>query len=98
MIVSAAGGKNPRWSHDGKELFYWTDGRLIAVRITLKDAPRVQSRATILATSYASADHPNYDVHPDGKSFVVVTGRARPQQLIVALNPFTFVAPRTSQR
>ena len=98
VIVSAAGGKNPRWARDGKELFYWTDGRLIAVRLTLKDAPRVLSRATVLATSYASADHPNDDVHPDGKSFVVVTGRARPQQLIVALNPFTFAAPRTSQR
>jgi serine/threonine-protein kinase len=89
-IVSSAGGRNPRWSLDG-QLFYWNDDRLIAVRLDLKDRPRAVSQTTILSTSYASADHPNYDVHPDGKRFVVVTGRARPQRIIVAINP---LAPR----
>jgi hypothetical protein len=47
---------------------------------------------TILEANYASADNANYDVHPDGKRVVVVTGRARPQRLIVAINPFTSAA------
>ena len=42
----------------------------------------------VLTAPYASADHPNYDVSPDGKRFVVVTGRARPQRIIVAIHPF----------
>ena len=95
VIVSSAGGRNPRWGADGQELFYWNDGRLIAVRLDLKERPRVVSSTTILTTSYASADHPNYDVHPDGKRFVVVIGRARPQRLLVAINPFTPAVQRS---
>ena len=94
VIVSSAGGRNPRWGPDGRELFYWNDGRLIAVRLDLRDAPRVVNHTTVLETGYASADHPNYDVHPDGKRFVVVTGRARPQRIIVAINPFALAAQR----
>ncbi|MEO5580995.1 MAG: hypothetical protein ABIR58_10065, partial [Gemmatimonadaceae bacterium] len=94
VIVSAAGGRNPRWGPDGRELFYWNEGRLIAVRLDLSARPRVVSRTAILEADYANADHPNYDVHPDGKRFAVVTGRARPQRIIVAINPFTLAAQR----
>jgi serine/threonine-protein kinase len=94
VIVSSGGGRNPRWGLDARELFYWNDGRLIAVRLALTDRARAVNRTTVLATSYASADHPNYDVHPDGKRFVVVTGRARPQRIIVAINPLALVAQR----
>jgi len=94
VIVSSAGGTNPRWARDGRELFYWNDKRLIAVRLDMRDRPRVVNYTTVLETSYASADHPNYDVHPDGKRFVVVTGRARPQRIIVAINPFALAAQR----
>jgi Tol biopolymer transport system component len=94
VIVSVAGGRNPRWRRDGRELFYWSDQRLIAVRLDLRDTPRVLSHSTVLETTYASADHPNYDVHPDGKRFVVVTGRARPQRIIVAINPSSLAAQR----
>ncbi|MGI8402820.1 MAG: protein kinase domain-containing protein [Gemmatimonadaceae bacterium] len=95
VIVSSAGGTNPRWGPDGRELFYWRGGRLIALRLDLREGPRVLNSTTVLETSYAGADHPNYDVHPDGKRFVVVTGRARPQRLIVAINPFTLAAQRS---
>ncbi|HVT40739.1 MAG TPA: protein kinase [Gemmatimonadaceae bacterium] len=94
VLVSSGGGRNPRWGREGGELFYWNDRRLIAARLDLANGPRVVSHTTLLETSYAGADHPNYDVHPDGKRFVVVTGRARPQQTIVAVNPFALVAPR----
>ncbi|MDQ3539458.1 MAG: protein kinase, partial [Chloroflexota bacterium] len=94
VIVSSDGGRNPRWGPDGRELFYWDDDRLIAVRLDLRDRPRIVNRTTVLTTSYASADHPNYDVHPNGKRFVVVTGRARPQRIIVAINPFARTARR----
>ena len=56
--------------------------------------PRVVSSSMVLKASYAGADHPNYDVSPDGKQFVIVTGRARPQRIIVAINPF----PATGER
>jgi len=94
VIVSSGGGRNPRWGPDGRELFYWNDKRLIAVRLDLGDRPRVVNRTTVLETRYAGADHPNYDVHPDGQRFVVVMGRARPQRIIVALDPFALVTRR----
>ncbi len=95
VIVSAAGGTNPRWSQNGRELFYWKDKRLIAVRLVwTAKGPRATSHSTVLETNYASADHPNYDVSPDGTRFVVVLGRARPQRLVVALDPVALVAPR----
>ena len=94
VLVSSAGGTNPRWGPDGRELFYWSDDRLIAAQLDLSGRPRVVNRTTVLRTSYARADHPNYDVHPDGNRFVVVTGRARPQRIIVALNAFTLAAQR----
>ncbi len=94
VIVSRAGGRNPRWGADGRELFYWNDKRLISVRLDLTNRPRVSSHSTILETNYASADHANYDVHPDGSRFVVVQGRARPQRIIVAINAIALAAQR----
>jgi len=86
VLVSTSGGRNPRWGPGGRELFYWEDDRLVAVRLDLAGGATVLGRTTILQASYAGADHPNYDVHPDGTRFVIVTGRARPQQIIVAID------------
>ena len=94
VIVSSAGGRNPRWGPDGRELFYWNDDRLIAVRLDLTGRPRMVNSSIVLKASYAGADHPNFDVHPDGQRFVIVTGHGRPQRIIVAINPFTLAAQR----
>jgi Tol biopolymer transport system component/tRNA A-37 threonylcarbamoyl transferase component Bud32 len=94
VVVSSGGGRNPRWGPNGRELFYWDEDRLVAARIDLSSRPRVVSSRVVLTAPYAGADHPNYDVHPDGKRFVVVTGRARPQRIIVAINPFPTAAAR----
>jgi Tol biopolymer transport system component len=88
VLVSRGGGNNPRWGPDGRELFYWEDNRLIAVRLAFGSGARVVSRTPLFRAPYAAADHPNYDVSPSGDRFVIITGRARPQRLIVALNPF----------
>ena len=93
-MVSIGGGTNPRWGRGGRELFYWSDGRLIAARLDVRRRPRVVSRATVLHASYAAADHPNYDVHPDGRQFAVVLGRTRPQRVIVAMNAFALATRR----
>jgi eukaryotic-like serine/threonine-protein kinase len=94
LLVSKAGGRNPRWGPDGKELFYWVEDRLLSVRLDLSGRPRVLSSSPVLKAPYASGDHPNYDVHPDGKRFVIVTGRARPQRITVAINPFPAIPRR----
>ena len=93
-VVSSAGGRNPRWGGDGRELYYWNAEQLIVARLDFREGPRVVNSTVLLTASYAAADHPNYDVQPDGNRFVVVTGRARPQRVVVAINPFALAARR----
>ena len=45
VIVSEGGGRNPRWGHDGRELFYWKERKLIAVGSigrTVRESPRTR--------------------------------------------------------
>jgi hypothetical protein len=92
--VSKAGGRNPRWSADGRELFYWENKQLISVRLELNGRAHPKSYSTILETNYAAADHANYDVHPDGSRFVIVQGRGRPQRIVVAMNATALAAQK----
>jgi Tol biopolymer transport system component len=77
--VSTAGGTQPRWSGDGKELFYVApDGKLMSVGIKAtatafdQGAPQAlfDLRSTILPSSTSST---GYVPAPDGKRFLVVT-------------------------
>jgi len=78
LQVSVNGGAEPVWSRDGRELFYRepTAGGadLMAAALQLGPTPRVLSRTRLFdVTSYdAAAPHANYDVSPDGRSFVFV--------------------------
>ena len=73
--VSQNGGNEPTWSRDGRELFYRSGGgtepQLVSAAIV---AGRVQSRTPMFGVgSYEFATpHRNYDVFPDGRSFVMV--------------------------
>jgi eukaryotic-like serine/threonine-protein kinase len=78
--VSTAGGLQPRWRRDGQELFYQTlGGRLMAVPVKAgasfeKGSPRELFGANARRTNIAQ-----YDVFPDGKTFIVnsvVAGKA----------------------
>jgi serine/threonine-protein kinase len=78
LLLSQDGGSEPVWSRDGHELFYRSLGpgepQLIAARVETSPAPRVVSRTPLFAvTDFEPAvPHANYDVMPDGKSFVMV--------------------------
>ncbi len=76
--VSTAGGSEPRWRRDGKELFYAApDGSIMSADVKLgatfeanvaKPLFRVQRREHI-----SSGDLFSYDVTPDGQRFLVNT-------------------------
>jgi eukaryotic-like serine/threonine-protein kinase len=76
--VSTAGGSEPRWRRDGKELYYAApDGSIMAADVKLgatfeadiaKPLFRVQRREHI-----SSGDLFSYDVTPDGQRFLVNT-------------------------
>jgi Tol biopolymer transport system component len=69
-VVSIGGGGYPRWSHDGRQLFYRAaDGRLVSVPVLTKGSSlEFGSPRTIMRLVEPPALHPYpYDVAPDGR-------------------------------
>jgi eukaryotic-like serine/threonine-protein kinase len=74
-LISTGGGGFPKWSHNGKELFYRTqDSKLMVVAYTtsgdsfVAGKPQVWSPGQFLELgSFYS-----FDLHPDGKRFAVL--------------------------
>jgi eukaryotic-like serine/threonine-protein kinase len=89
--ISTDGGSEPIWSPSGTELFYRGSSPggevLIAAQIGTAPALRVVARQTLFSTrSYdTAAPHANYDVAPDGKSFVFIR-RPNATQIMVIQN------------
>jgi Tol biopolymer transport system component len=74
--VSINGGHSPRWSHDGKELFFVSpDAEMMAVDMTLDpvNSPGVPHRLFQLKNADLSglANLANFDVRPDGQQFLI---------------------------
>ncbi len=75
LQVSTDGGWQPRWSRDGKELFYVRGNTLMAVSVTTTpdlsfDSPIPLFSDPSLVTS--SSSQVRYDVSADGKRFLLV--------------------------
>jgi Tol biopolymer transport system component len=76
--VSVSGGTEPLWSRDGRELFYRTGAglgsELIQVVVRTEPTFAVTSRRALfsVAEMVNSTPHRNYDISPDGKTFVMV--------------------------
>jgi eukaryotic-like serine/threonine-protein kinase len=79
--ISNGGGSQPRWSRDGKELFYFTpDSMLMAVSVSANGAafqpgvPKPLFRAAILGGTGDGANSAwRWDVSPDGQRFLMNT-------------------------
>jgi Tol biopolymer transport system component len=91
--ISNGGGSEPRWSRDGKELFYISPGGgLMAVDVTLgsefERGPARELFKTRITSGGPRAYSFHYDVAPDGK-FLIIT---RPQEKEGAVSsPITVV-------
>ncbi len=72
--VSTAGGGEPRWRSDGKELFYVTaDSHMMAAEVDLKgSAPEIAKAATLFEgiLTFSGSTPANYDVSADGQRFL----------------------------
>lgn len=69
--VSHGGGLSPRWSPDGRELFYLQDGALMAVSVETEASFRVLGTRKLFEGSYLDSSH-SYDVSPDGERFLMI--------------------------
>jgi serine/threonine-protein kinase len=88
--ISSGGGVMPRWSRDGKELFYVTGDAVIAVAIR-PDGSWGAPRRLFDASNYfinRFNQFKSYDVSPDGKRFLMIQRdpRSVPRQLNVILD------------
>ena len=85
VVVSAAGGSEPRWSSNGRELFYTLRGQMMAVSVppgpVFAPGP---PRALFSVTGYLSArNRAQYDVSPDVQRFLMIRANSASQVLYV---------------
>ncbi len=88
--VSTQGGTHPKWNRNGKELFYRTGNRMMAVDVSTHAGGIVLSQPrTLFEQRYAfgsSRNQANYDISPDGQRFLMVKDDSASGRLNVVLN------------
>jgi Tol biopolymer transport system component len=102
-LVSTAGGSHPRWSHDGRELFYFdASAALIAVPVIAGPAFATGVPKRLFAGQAYGAQGTEFDVSPDGQRFLMTrpAGAAvqRADELIVVQNFFEELRGRVGAR
>lgn len=68
--ISSSGGTNPRWSADGREIFYRLRGQFLSVPVTL--APEFTVSKPVTLYEDLGAFDRGYGETPDGESFLVL--------------------------
>ena len=87
VLVSSAGGREPRWAPSGREVFYRSEKGMVAVAVNTAPSFRV-GRAQVLFDDKRYLAHPYgtaYDVDPAGR-FLMIQGGTEGPQVVVALN------------
>ncbi len=92
--VSTGGGRYPKWSRNGKELFYRTmDNKIMAVTYATSadsfraDKPQLWSPGQF---TDVGAGYYSFDLHPDGKRFAVLKAPGAGQTPTVTKVSFIF--------
>ena len=90
--ISTAGGTEPVWNPNGREIFYRSGDKMMAVGVTTQPAfsagkPRMLFEGKYVATT---GTKPRYDVSADGQAFLmfkpVEQDQAAPTQINLVLN------------
>jgi eukaryotic-like serine/threonine-protein kinase len=92
--ISTDGGREPVWNPNGRELFYRSGDKMMAVDVTTQPSFSVGKPRMLFEGPYmpTPSTFPDYDVSPDGQRFLMLkpveqTGAA-PTQINVVLNWF----------
>jgi Tol biopolymer transport system component len=92
--ISTEGGMEPMWNPNGRELFYRSGDKMMAVDIGTQPAFSPGTPRMLFEGRYEMAPIPitNYDVSPDGQRFLMIKpteqAQAAPTQINVVLNWF----------
>ena len=86
--VSVGGGREPRWARSGRELFYRNQHGMVAAMVRTAPSFSVERRSVLFEDkAYQSFEvGPAYDVHPDGRRFLMVRRGPESPQAVVMLN------------
>jgi hypothetical protein len=83
LPVSLHGGTEPVWARSGRELFFRSGDSLMAAAVALSPTFAVTGRRPLLTGSYVHGDsYREYDVAPDGRHFIMLSGGAGRSTLI----------------
>jgi serine/threonine protein kinase/Tol biopolymer transport system component len=64
-------GTDPSWAPDGSELYYRSGARLVAARLDKSSGVRVVT-TRVVVDPFLPPLYDDYDIHPDGRSVVIV--------------------------
>jgi len=97
--VSSGGGRSPRWSPDGRELFYLDGAGAAVLSVTVKTDPKLELGAPrkLFGGAFAldSGTGSEFEVSRDGKRFAMLLRHEDPKrasELVVVQNWFTEVS------
>jgi tRNA A-37 threonylcarbamoyl transferase component Bud32 len=101
--VSAEGGSQPRWSPDGRELYYLAPNpdHVVAVRVVPGSAFSTGEHRTLFSLPTGATTF-GWDVTPDGRRFTMIRARAGPagrnaRELVVVENFFEELRAKTGK-
>ena len=86
--VSLAGGSRPRWSRDGRELYFRDGLSMLAVDVTTGERFTAGQPHELFAGHYMATENRwDYDVAPDGRFIMIKTpDEDQPREITVVLN------------
>jgi hypothetical protein len=93
--ISTEGGTEPAWNRNGKELFYRTGNKMMAVDVATQPSFSAGKPRMLFEGQYLTTDWPlistSYDVSADGQRFLMVKATEQASsatQINVVLNWF----------
>jgi serine/threonine-protein kinase len=92
--VSTAGGRNPVWAPDGKQLYYREGTRVMSAAVANDPAFRVVSREFLFDGAYL----PDFDVSRDGSRFLMIASETAGPGVVVIPNWSTELRRLTAGR
>jgi serine/threonine protein kinase/Tol biopolymer transport system component len=85
--ISTEGGTEPAWNPNGRELFYRSGAKMMAVDIVTQPGLAAGKPRVLFEGKYepSPATSPNYDVSPDGQRFLMLK-RSEQQEAATQIN------------
>jgi len=68
--ISTAGGSEPVWAHNGRELFFRNGDQMMVVDIGVGPSFKTSRPRVLFTFARSASGYTSYDVSPDGQSFV----------------------------